>query len=75
MTPLEAEMLSNALAMIASIVAVESLHISHDDPNLFQEIIAKECRKAFLSQLTSTKLVTPQPRPKQRPAGAQEPKH
>ena len=75
MTPLQAEMLSNSLAMIASIIAVESLSLSDDDPLIFQDNIATECRKAFRSQLTSTKLVTPQPRKKQRPAGAQEPKH
>lgn len=75
MTPLQAEMLSNTLAMIASIVAIDCLPLSDDDPVIYQEVIAKECRKAFRAQLSSQKLVTKQPRPKQRTVGAKEPTH
>lgn len=74
MTPLQAEMLTNTLAMIASIVAIDCLELSEDDPLIYQEAVAKECRKAFRSQLTSHKLVTQDPPKKQRKAAAQEPK-
>ena len=74
MTPLQAEMLSNTLAMIASIIAIDCLPLSDDDPLIYQEVIAKECRKAFRTQLTSHKLVTQDPPKKQRKANTQPPK-
>jgi len=61
MTPLQANMLSNTLAMIASIVAAEFVDVPNFDPHRFQQSVAKECRKCFLSQLTSFKLITPDP--------------
>lgn len=72
MTPLQAEMLSSTLAMIASIVADEFLPDDQADRQIYQRNVASECRKAFLSQLTSFHLITPEPKPKQRRGGANE---
>jgi len=74
MTPLQADMLANTLAMIAGVISVETLLTDDDDPLRFQETIAKQCRKAFRTQLNSLHIVTPEPRPKQRPPSAQPPK-
>jgi len=61
MTPLQATMLANTLAMIAAVIANELVDAEHFDSRRFQESVAKECRKCFLSQLTSFRLITPDP--------------
>jgi len=70
MTPLQAEMLSQSMALVGSVIACELLDLDNFDPRLFQQNIAKEMRKAFRAQLTSLHLITNDPNPSQRRTGA-----
>ena len=70
MTPLQAEMLSQSMALVGSVIACELLDLDNYDPRLFQQNTAKEMRKAFRAQLTSLHLITNDPRPTQRRTGA-----
>jgi hypothetical protein len=75
MSPLQAEMLSQTIALLGSVIAVEMLPDDHEiNTATYQESIAKELRKAARAQLTSLKLVSADPRPRQRPAAPQPPK-
>jgi len=67
MTPLQAEMLSQSMALVGSVIACEFLDLDNFSPYLYQQNIAKEMRKAFRSQLTSLHLVTADPKPARRP--------
>lgn len=58
MTPLQAEMLSQSMALIGSVIALEFLELEKFDPLTWQTNIAKEMRKAFRAQLTSARLVS-----------------
>lgn len=72
MTPLQAEMLASSMALIASVIADE-FHSDEGKTNyLFQNSVAKECQKAFRSQLSSLKIITPEPRTPKNPTGANE---
>lgn len=65
MTPLQAEMLSQSMALVGSVIACELLDLDNYDPRLYQQNIAKEMRKAFRCQLTSSHLVSNDPTPPQ----------
>jgi len=59
MTPLQAEMLAQSMALIGSVIALEFLEFDNPDKLVaWQATIAKEMRKAFRAQLTSAKLVS-----------------
>lgn len=66
MTPLQAEMLSQSMALIGSVIALEFLDLENFDPLTWQTNIAREMRKAFRAQLTSARLVSHDKNPKQR---------
>ena len=74
MTPLQAEMLASTLALIASVIADEFHSHETSTDYLFQNSVAKECQKAFSSQLSSLKIITPQPRNPKPPTAANKPK-
>ena len=67
MTPLQAEMLAQSMALIGSVIALEFLDLENPDTVLWQTNIAKEMRKAFRAQLTSAKLVSNDRRPPKPP--------
>ena len=60
-------MFAATLALTASIIADELLDLTNHDPHLFQQNVAKECRKAFRAQFTNLHMVTPDPPTPKRP--------
>lgn len=64
MTPLQAEMLAQSMALIGSVIAHELLTDEAQDIRLWQANIAREMRKAFRAQLSSARTRFPRsPRP------------
>lgn len=63
MTPIQAEMLASTCAMTASIIADEFLEFENFDHHHFQEIVAKECLKAFRQAFRNCRLITAEPKP------------
>lgn len=70
-------MLASTLALYASIVASEALESCKDDPHIFQEQVAKRCRKVFHTHLSQLKFITPdpEPRPVHSPLQEKKPAH